>query len=153
MENEYTYQKFKLLNQEFTFDVDASQLPCGLNGALYFVEMDADGGLSEYPGNQAGAAYGTGYCDAQCPHDIKFINGEANLLDWISSGASTGTGHFGTCCAEMDIWEANSISQAITPHPCNVVGQYRCNGTSCGDNSSGERYEGVCDKDGCDFNP
>lgn len=25
--------------------------------------------------NQAGAAYGTGYCDAQCPQDIKFING------------------------------------------------------------------------------
>ena len=48
-----------------------SQLPCGLNGALYFVEMQADGGLSEYPGNKAGAAYGTGYCDAQCPHDIK----------------------------------------------------------------------------------
>lgn len=31
---------FKLLNQEFTFDVDVSQLPCGVNGALYFVEMD-----------------------------------------------------------------------------------------------------------------
>ena len=43
---------FKLKNKEFTFDVDASQLPCGLNGALYFVEMDADGGLSEYPGNR-----------------------------------------------------------------------------------------------------
>ena len=28
----------------FTFDVDASELPCGLNGALYFVAMDADGG-------------------------------------------------------------------------------------------------------------
>ena len=28
------------------------QLPCGLNGALYFVEMDKDGGLGAYPGNQ-----------------------------------------------------------------------------------------------------
>lgn len=28
----------------------------------------------------------------------------------------------------------------------------RCNGTECGDNSSGDRYNGVCDKDGCDFN-
>lgn len=63
---------FRLLNQEFTFDVDISQLPCGVNGALYFVEMDQDGGLSKYPGNKAGAAYGTGYCDAQCPQDLKF---------------------------------------------------------------------------------
>ena len=47
-------------------------MPCGLNGALYFVEMAKDGGKSKYAGNKAGAAYGTGYCDAQCPHDIKF---------------------------------------------------------------------------------
>ena len=72
---------FKLLNKEFTFDVDVSNLPCGLNGALYFVEMPEDGGLS-FSGNEAGAEYGTGYCDAQCPHDIKFINGEANIEDW-----------------------------------------------------------------------
>ncbi len=31
---------------------------------------------SKYPGDQAGAEYGTGYCDAQCPQDIKFINGQ-----------------------------------------------------------------------------
>ena len=70
------YNMFKLLNQEFTFDVDVSNLPCGLNGALYLSQMDADGGMSKYSGNKAGAKYGTGYCDAQCPHDIKFINGE-----------------------------------------------------------------------------
>lgn len=40
--------------------------------------MDADGGLSEYSGNEAGAAYGTGYCDSQCPRDLKFINGEVS---------------------------------------------------------------------------
>ena len=40
--------------------------------------MPADGGSSEFPTNKAGAAYGTGYCDAQCPHDLKFIDGEAN---------------------------------------------------------------------------
>lgn len=39
------YQSFNLINQEFTFDVDVSQLPCGLNGALYFSQMDADGGM------------------------------------------------------------------------------------------------------------
>lgn len=79
------YEMFHLKNREFTFDVDVSNLPCGLNGALYFVEMDEDGGLSEYAGNKAGAKYGTGYCDAQCPQDIKFINGEvgspSSLLD------------------------------------------------------------------------
>ena len=32
--------------------------------------MDADGGKEKY-GN-AGAQLGLGYCDAQCPHDLKF---------------------------------------------------------------------------------
>jgi cellulose 1,4-beta-cellobiosidase len=106
--------------------------------------MPADGGLNEYPLNKAGAKYGTGYCDAQCPHDIKFINGEANTMNW-----NNGKGLYGTCCSEMDIWEANKMSSAYTPHPCSVKGLYRCNGTSCGDIN---RYGGVCDKDGCDFN-
>ena len=78
-EDDSTYELFKLKNQEFTFDVDMSNLPCGLNGALYFVEMDADGGMSRFPGNKAGAKYGTGYCDTQCPRDIKFINGEVSI--------------------------------------------------------------------------
>jgi cellulose 1,4-beta-cellobiosidase len=81
MASDTAYQLFKLKNQEFTFDVDMSNLPCGLNGALYLIEMDADGGLAKYPTNKAGAKYGTGYCDAQCPHDIKFINGEVKHLD------------------------------------------------------------------------
>ena len=75
MASDTEYELFKVLNQEFTFDVDVSNLPCGLNGALYFSQMDADGGLSKFPTNKAGAKYGTGYCDSQCPRDIKFING------------------------------------------------------------------------------
>jgi cellulose 1,4-beta-cellobiosidase len=51
----------------------------------------------------------------------------------------------------MDIWEANSMATAYTPHSCTVSGQYRCSGTECGD-SPDNRYGGVCDKDGCDFN-
>jgi hypothetical protein len=74
------YEMFKLKNQEFTFDVDVSNLGCGLNGAVYFSEMDADGGMSKYSTNKAGAKYGTGYCDSQCPHDLKFINGEVGFL-------------------------------------------------------------------------
>lgn len=79
MASDTEYQILQLLGQEFTFDVDVSNLPCGLNGALYFSEMDADGGMSKYPTNLAGAKYGTGYCDAQCPQDIKFIDGEVSL--------------------------------------------------------------------------
>jgi len=148
------YQIFKLKNKEFTFDVDVSELPCGLNGALYFVEMDYDGGMENYPTNTAGAAYGTGYCDAQCPHDMKFISGETNCEDWEPSDndANAGKGYYGSCCVEMDIWESNSVATAYTPHPCDTVGQYRCEGTECGDNWSDERYDGICDKDGCDFN-
>ena len=155
MDSPTEYTMFKLLNREFTFDVDVSTLPCGLNGALYFVEMDQDGGLAKYPGNAAGAKYGTGYCDAQCPHDIKMINGEGNILNWTKSPTdpSSGTGAYGTCCTEMDIWESNSISQALTPHTCSVETQTRCNGIDCGDNDKGQRYDGMCDKDGCDLNP
>ena len=79
LDDDKTYKIFKLLNQEFTFDVDMSNLPCGINGALYFSQMDADGGMAKYSTNKAGAKYGTGYCDAQCPHDLKFINGEVDL--------------------------------------------------------------------------
>ncbi|KAI0797478.1 cellulase [Abortiporus biennis] len=150
MQDDTTYQMLKLLNQEFTFDVDMSNLPCGLNGALYLSAMDADGGMAKYPTNKAGAAYGTGYCDSQCPQDIKFINGEANMLNWTGTSTNSGTGQYGTCCSEMDIWEANSMAAAFTPHPCQTDGQTRCEGTECGDGD--DRYSGLCDKDGCDFN-
>ena len=155
LDSEDQYTMFKLKNKEFTFDVDVSKLPCGLNGALYMVEMDADGGMSKFPGNKAGAKYGTGYCDAQCPHDLKFINGEANCEDWkpSSTDVNSGVGKYGTCCTEMDIWESNRISTAYTPHVCTVKGQTRCEGADCGDDAAGQRHTGVCDKDGCDFNP
>jgi len=152
MDTDSTYKMFHLKNREFTFDVDVSNLPCGLNGALYFVEMDADGGMAKYPGNKAGAKYGTGYCDGQCPHDMKFINGEANTIDWKPNpnDKNSGMGKYGTCCNEMDVWESNSMAAALTPHVCSVQGQYRCSDTECGDGDN--RYGGVCDKDGCDFN-
>ncbi|KAG6916417.1 hypothetical protein DXG01_006945, partial [Tephrocybe rancida] len=145
------YEMFKLVGQEFTFDVDVSKLPCGLNGALYFTEMDADGGMAKYPANKAGAKYGTGYCDAQCPRDLKFIAGQANSEGWVPSAndVNSGTGKYGACCNEMDIWEANSISSAYTPHPCDATGLSRCTGDACG---ASDRYGTVCDPDGCDFN-
>merc|ERR1712070_894350 len=139
MADDDAYQLFQLKNKEFTYTVDDSQLDCGLNGALYFVQMDA------------GAEMGLGYCDAQCPHDLKFINGEANVEGWKPSATdpNAGTGQYGSCCAEMDIWEANSISSAYTAHPCDNDGLWRCeNETDCGNT---DRYGGVCDQDGCDL--
>eukprot|EP01063_Lacrimia_lanifica_P026643 TRINITY_DN3624_c0_g1_i1.p1 TRINITY_DN3624_c0_g1~~TRINITY_DN3624_c0_g1_i1.p1 ORF type:complete len:512 (+),score=235.03 TRINITY_DN3624_c0_g1_i1:57-1592(+) len=153
MDSDSKYKMFQLKNKEFTFDVDVSQLPCGLNGALYFVQMDADGGMGKYPTNEAGAKYGTGYCDAQCPRDLKFINGEANSEKWAPSPSdpNAGTGKYGSCCTEFDVWEANKMGMAYTAHACNVTEQYRCEGAACGDDASGDRFNGVCDKNGCDF--
>jgi Glycosyl hydrolase family 7 len=83
---------------------------------------------------------------------LKFINGEGNSVGWAPStnDINSGKGQYGTCCSEMDIWEANQAAAAYTPHPCSVTGQTRCTGNDCGDGSN--RYGGVCDKDGCDFN-
>ena len=105
-----SYYMFHLKNREFSFDVDVSKMPCGLNGALYFVQMDQDGGKAKYSGNEGGAKYGTGYCDAQCPHDLKFINGEPNLLDWHPSATDPNAGNvlaslpvckFGVCVSAI----------------------------------------------------
>ncbi|KAL4882380.1 concanavalin A-like lectin/glucanase domain-containing protein [Aspergillus karnatakaensis] len=133
------YETLHLLNQEFTFDVDVSQLPCGMNGALYLSEMHADGGRS--PLNPAGSAYGTGYCDAQC-YVTPWINGEAN------------TENHGSCCNEMDIWEANSRATGLTPHAClyDGGGLHECTSDEECNGPTGEN-DSVCDKWGCSFNP
>ena len=71
-ENENEYEMLKLTGREFTFDVDTSKLPCGMNGALYLSEMDKKGGKSKL--NPGGAYYGSGYCDAQC-FTFPFVEG------------------------------------------------------------------------------
>jgi len=120
-ERSENYYMFKLKNEEIAFDADMSQLECGMNGAVYLIEMDENGGKGKNS-NAAGAKFGTGYCDAQCPHDIKFVDGKANNKDWQPNpkdkSGNMGNGHYGICCNEMDIWEANSMSNAFTPHPC-----------------------------------
>lgn len=62
--DQHKYDLLKLTGYEFTFDVDVSKLPCGMNAALYLGEMDKYGGRSYL--NKGGAEYGSGYCDAQC---------------------------------------------------------------------------------------
>lgn len=130
-ENEQKYEMLKLTGNEFSFDVDLSNLPCGMNAALYTSEMLEDGGKSNL--NTGGAAYGTGYCDAQC-FTTPFVNGVGNI------------NATGACCNEMDILESNALSQQIAPHTCNKAGLYRCSGEEC-------QFEGVCDKNGCGYNP
>ncbi|KAF9004464.1 family 7 glycoside hydrolase [Hymenopellis radicata] len=149
MQDQDNYQMFSLKNQEFTFDVDVSQLPC-------------DGGKAKYSTNKAGALWDW-ILHSQCPHDIKFINGQvcrpsfsifADIITYMLTASpndtNAGTGQYGSCCDEMDIWEANSVSSAYTPHVCTSTGQTRCTGNDCGDGDN--RYGGICDKDGCDFN-
>jgi len=96
--------------------------------------MEADGGMASSGGvNKAGAKFGTGYCDAQCPGDVKFVAGQGNI---------NATDPMRVCCAEMDIWEANKVATAYTPHPCNIEqGTQLCDGDEC-----------YCDAAGCDFN-
>lgn len=58
---------------------------------------------------------------------MKWISGEANIIEWTPSDndANSGKGYYGSCCAELDIWEANSQSQAFTTHPCDTTGPFR----------------------------
>jgi cellulose 1,4-beta-cellobiosidase len=131
------YKVFMLKNREFTFDVDLSETPCGLNAAVYFVGMNPEGdkGLGN---NEAGAKYGLGYCDAQCPRHMKWLRGEANL-DW---DPATQQGHFGNCCPELDVFEANRNASAFTLHPCESAAPEQCEGGACGQ---------TCDLAGCQF--
>jgi cellulose 1,4-beta-cellobiosidase len=104
------YVIFRPLNKEITFDINTATLGCGTNGAFYWSEMDADGGMGRFPNNRAGAKYGTGYCDAQCPKDGKFVGDYANV------GKT-----YGSCCYEFDVWEANKEATQFASHPCSGV--------------------------------
>lgn len=99
---------FELLNKELRFDVELSAWSCGLNAALYFVVMPEDGGKAE--SGYAGPTFGTGYCDAQAPKPP-----------------------YQPSCVEMDVWESNSLANALTTHGCDP--------------------QGYCDPAGCGFNP
>ena len=75
------YEMFNLLNKEFTFDVDMSNLPCGLNGALYFSEMDRDGSKGRFSGNTVMIlVYLTG---RRGLNNIKCYTGWRSLRFWI----------------------------------------------------------------------
>jgi cellulose 1,4-beta-cellobiosidase len=93
--DETNYELFNFNGKELSYDVDLSAIPCGVNAALYTVEMPK-------AGTGVGAAYGTGYCDAN------YVGG--------------------TGCAEFDIQEANNKAMVFTSHPCQSLGTTTSNG-------------------------
>jgi cellulose 1,4-beta-cellobiosidase len=44
-------------------------------------------------------SYSTGYCDAQCARDLKYIDGKANAEGWQASESdpNAGIGKLGAC--------------------------------------------------------
>ncbi|CAP62187.1 uncharacterized protein PODANS_5_12770, partial [Podospora anserina S mat+] len=102
LEKKDRYHTFVLLGNELSFEVDLSTVGCGVNAALGFVAMDADGGVERHkPWNEAGAEYGTGYCDGWCQDRQRFVGGRAATnkqgargYQWQSDGA---------CCPEFAV--------------------------------------------------
>ena len=58
------------------------------------------------------------HCDGDGDDDDDY-----GTQDWDGTSADSGVGKYGTCCIELDIWEANSISAAYTNHPCEITGE------------------------------
>ncbi|KAI8446517.1 glycoside hydrolase [Phakopsora pachyrhizi] len=129
MDSKELYKLFQLKNQEVSFEVDVSNAPAGVNAALYFVGMEADGGKSK--ANQAGAPYGTGFCSSKCPTNLRFVNGKANVLVPTLIAPITNFGTMGSCCPEVDVWQANQVSQTFSAHPCISNKPVTCHGMSC----------------------
>eukprot|EP00442_Polarella_glacialis_P058969 CAMPEP_0115151884 /NCGR_PEP_ID=MMETSP0227-20121206/65852_1 /TAXON_ID=89957 /ORGANISM="Polarella glacialis, Strain CCMP 1383" /LENGTH=581 /DNA_ID=CAMNT_0002562429 /DNA_START=55 /DNA_END=1800 /DNA_ORIENTATION=- len=135
------YHLFKPMGGELAFTVDLSQVPAGMNAAVYLVSMDALGhlGTSQPTGiiNDAGWKRGVGYCDAQCPTDVNFVQGQGfNVGNKLAS-----------CCPEMDLFEANRFTTAMTAHPCKLASGHVC------DTSVNPDCQASCDKEGADVNP
>jgi cellulase len=105
-EDEKAYEKLNFVGKELSYTVDMSQIPCGVNAALYTVEM-AKGGKPTPESSNLGAEGGTGYCDANC-------------VD-------------GGCCAEFDVQEASSKAMVFTAHTC-MQQNGNCDASGCGYN-------------------
>eukprot|EP00931_Biecheleriopsis_adriatica_P005067 TRINITY_DN10662_c0_g1_i1.p1 TRINITY_DN10662_c0_g1~~TRINITY_DN10662_c0_g1_i1.p1 ORF type:complete len:528 (-),score=116.41 TRINITY_DN10662_c0_g1_i1:295-1878(-) len=134
------YTMFKPLGGEISFNVDVSKVPAGMNAAVYLVSMDRLGNLNTVnPSgviNTAGWKRGVGYCDAQCPKDMKFVQDQG-----------FNNGDIASCCPEMDLFEANRFTTAMTPHPCKLSTASWC------DSSKEANCKARCDSDGADVNP
>lgn len=133
------YYLFKLINRELSFTINLRNVPAGMNAAVYLVSMDSLGNLGAESRsgvkNAAGWTRGVGYCDAQCPTDLKFVQN----LGWREPGTVM------SCCPEMDLFEGNRLSAAMTAHPCTADVQSTCD-------TSAENCTNPCDTDGADTN-
>lgn len=83
---------------------------------------------------------------------------KANFEGWepSSSDDSAGVGALGACCGEIDVWESNAHSFALTPHGCENNEYHICDSAvepGCGGTYSEDRFAGLCDANGCDYNP
>jgi cellulose 1,4-beta-cellobiosidase len=146
------WYRFNPLNREISFDIDVSSVPCGMVGSISLHDMDLDGQQSKLPEENRGRfgpKYGTGYCEATCPRDLHFIDGDANVEGWVPSNVDSnkGTGGKGACCAHVEIFSGNSQATSMAAHPCKTSRMTTCHvtgGTNCG---------ALCDVVGCEFNP
>eukprot|EP00434_Breviolum_minutum_P015625 symbB.v1.2.013764.t1/scaffold982.1/size146904/6 len=90
------YTLFSPMAGEISFDVDISQVPAGMNAAVYLVSMNRYGNIASISNsgvmNVAGWRRGLGYCDAQCPTDLRFVQ-DAGL---------NSDNRYASCCPEMD---------------------------------------------------
>lgn len=81
---------------------------------------------------------------------------QGNIEGWEPSETddAAGVGAMGACCAEIDVWESNRHSFALTPHACDNGNEYHvCENDECGGTYSDDRFAGHCDANGCDYNP
>lgn len=127
MESATKYKMLNLVGKEFSFDVDVSKLPCGLNGALYTVEMAADGGMGK-GNNKAGAKFGTGksatIVNWDCTH-VRKVTATLNVLMTSSGSMAMPTLRVGSLVPTTRTREAESwapaalrwISGRLTPSP------------------------------------
>jgi len=133
------YYNFKLVGSEISFTLDLSNVPAGMNAAVYLISMDPMGNQgATYPDgqtNEAGWKRGVGYCDAQCPKDL-FFTQDVGYHE---------QGRVMSCCPEMDLFEGNRFAAAMTAHPCSTVSR-----TTCDTNTS--ECTNPCDTDGADVN-
>ncbi|CAL1132622.1 unnamed protein product [Cladocopium goreaui] len=134
------YSLFSPMAGEISFDIDISQVPAGMNAAVYLVSMNRYGNIASISNsgvmNVAGWRRGLGYCDAQCPKDLRFVQGTGYNSD----------NRYASCCPEMDLFEANRFVSALTAHPC------KSDQASVCDSSTNPDCGAECDSNGGDIN-
>mmetsp|Transcript_20253 Transcript_20253/g.47978 ORF Transcript_20253/g.47978 Transcript_20253/m.47978 type:complete len:572 (+) Transcript_20253:38-1753(+) len=134
------YTQFAPLSGEISFDIDISKVPAGMNAAVYLVSMDTYGNMNSISNsgvmNVAGWRRGLGYCDAQCPTDLRFVQDKGFNQN----------NHYASCCPEMDLFEANRFVSAMTAHPCKLTSESVC------DASKNKKCKAECDSNGADVN-